>query len=545
MDFLDEDLSPSAPPPAPAPKREKPRARESRRAAPAVHGREMPHSVEAERALLACCLMDGATVLERCHEAGVDAGAFHHPANRLLFEAMVAVSGYGGDTVLDPITVFEELRRRGVAEEVGGWVGISTLTDGLTTTAQMRQYLGIVQGKARMREVIRQATALVEAGFSGDVEATAVLLNRMGKVELGPTVKRLLPPIEDVTMMTFDELPAMPAEVVKGLLHRTTKAVIGGSSKGKKTWALIDLAVSVACGREWWGFGTVPGKVVYVNFEIPRAFFARRVQAVEEVKGCRVKPGMLSVWTLRGHAKPIAELVGDMLAELERMEGLALLVVDPIYKFFEGLDENKAGDASFVLNRLEQICVKVGCALAFGAHYSKGNQAAKEAIDRIGGSGVFARDPDTILTMTAHQEEGAFTVDATLRNLAPIEHFVIRWDYPLFTRDASLDPEDLKRAKPVVKKVEKDKGKGGRPARWRIEDLLRHYPESGAAHLPASDVFREARVEGFTPAPKHLYYFQKQMLGFGWIEPASKMDKRYRRTELGDSVVRNDKGDEP
>jgi len=38
-------------------------------------------------------------------------------------------------------------------------------------------------------------------------------------------------------------------------------------------------------------------------------------------------------------------------------------------------------------------------ASVFGAHFSKGNQAGKESIDRISGSGVFARDPDTILVI--------------------------------------------------------------------------------------------------------------------------------------------------
>jgi len=49
--------------------------------------------------------------------------------------------------------------------------------------------------------------------------------------------------------------------------------------------------------------------------------------------------------------------------------------------------------------------------------------------------------------MTAHEEEKAFTVDATLRNFAPINPFVIRWDWPLFRRDAALDPQNLKQSR--------------------------------------------------------------------------------------------------
>ena len=58
-----------------------------------------------------------------------------------------------------------------------------------------------------------------------------------------------------------------------------------------------------------------------------------------------------------------------------------------------------------MLNEIEALAVETGAAVAFGAHYSKGNQAGKEVIDRIGGSGVFARDPDSILNFTRHEEE--------------------------------------------------------------------------------------------------------------------------------------------
>jgi hypothetical protein len=114
-----------------------------------------------------------------------------------------------------------------------------------------------------------------------------------------------------------------------------------------------------------------------------------------------------------------------------------------------------------MLNQLEKIAVKTDAAVAFGAHYSKGNQALKESIDRIGGSGVFARDPDSILTMTAHEEPDAFTVDATLRNHAPIEPFVVKWAWPLFYRDEQLDPEQLKPART-----------GGRPEKYSPNLLL-------------------------------------------------------------------------
>ena len=125
-----------------------------------------------------------------------------------------------------------------------------------------------------------------------------------------------------------------------------------------------------------------------------------------------------------------------------------MIVLDPIYKLLGARDENKAGDIASLLNEIELLAVKTGAAVAFGAHFSKGNQSQKESIDRIGGSGVFARDPDTILTFTRHDETDCFTVDATLRNHPPIDPFVVRWEFPLMCVDSTFDPANLTALEP-------------------------------------------------------------------------------------------------
>ncbi len=52
--------------------------------------------------------------------------------------------------------------------------------------------------------------------------------------------------------------------------------------------------------------------------------------------------------------------------------------------------------------------------------------------------------PDSILTLTRHEEDEAFTLDCTLRNHPPVEPFVVRWKFPTMERDGSLDPGKLK-----------------------------------------------------------------------------------------------------
>jgi hypothetical protein len=155
---------------------------------------------------------------------------------------------------------------------------------------------------------------------------------------------------------------------------------------------------------------------------------------------------MFSVWNLRGHVADWAKLQSQIATDT-----YALIVIDPTYKLLFNRDENKAGDIASLMNELETVATRTGAAVAFGAHYSKGNQSQKESIDRIGGSGVFARDPDSILNFTRHEENDCFTVDATLRNHPPIQQFVVRWEYPLMCIDSLLDPDRLKQAGAAVK----------------------------------------------------------------------------------------------
>jgi predicted transcriptional regulator len=239
-----------------------------------------------------------------------------------------------------------------------------------------------------------------------------------------------------------DEEIKLPPEIIEGVLHQGLKGVLGSNSKARKTWILLDAAISVATGQPFWKWRTCKGRVLYINFEIPRAFIRWRIQRVCESKGV-ADVANLDVWTLRGHGAALWSLLPAMLAKIETGKYL-LIIIDPIYKALGGRDENSAGDIGELCNELEQIAVATGAAVLFAAYFSKGNQAAKEAIDRIGGSGVWGRDPDTIITLTKHQVEGAFTVDLILRNLPEQKPFVVEWNFPIMKVAPEFNPEELK-----------------------------------------------------------------------------------------------------
>ena len=236
-----------------------------------------------------------------------------------------------------------------------------------------------------------------------------------------------------------------PAEIVEGILHQGSKLVLGGSSKSFKTWNLLDLAISVATGADWLGRLTSQGKVLFLNFEIQGYAWQRRIESVARAKGVELKSGQLDLLNMRGHAASFKKLIPQIIQRC-RNKNYVLVVLDPIYKIYGDADENKASDVAALLNALEQLATESGAAVAFGAHFAKGNASGKETIDRISGSGVFARDPDSLLILTKHEEEDAFAVEAVLRNFPPVKPFVVRWKFPLMQRADELDPKRLKKA---------------------------------------------------------------------------------------------------
>jgi RecA-family ATPase len=285
-----------------------------------------------------------------------------------------------------------------------------------------------------------------------------------------------------------------PPSIIEGLLHRQLSLVIGGSSKTYKSWTLLDMAVSVANGSDFWGMKTTKGKVLYINFEIPEYYMRERVKAVSKAKDISLPSDNLYIWNLRGRAQAL-ENIRPTFTKVMANANFSMVILDPIYKTLGDRDENAAGDINSLMNEMEHLALETGAAVVFATHFSKGNQASKSPIDRISGSGVFARSPDTILVMTEHEEDGCYTVDSTVRNFDTPRPFVVKMNFPLFTRTESLDPQKLKRP-------------GGRPqAEDCVPDVIDYLKavKSKSSYdkdwwVPLSDIVQNMTEAGHSPS---------------------------------------------
>jgi AAA domain/DnaB-like helicase N terminal domain len=474
-------------PPSTALTAEKPRARKEKRAPVAqaedIH-RMPPHSVEMELGVLSSIMQDSQfgskafTVLAEV--AGkITPDYFYVPAHKTIYESYLHLWRAG--IAIDLISFTQWMRDHKLLDIVGGAPYVTNLITFVPTAANVVYYTERLTDLMRKREAIAYGTRLVRSAYAAADEDE--FIQQVQRVQSGlaslVSTNGKFPAMIDVAVACGDGTPdELPPLVIHYLLHQASKMLLGGNSKGRKTWALMDLALSVATGSDWWGFHTRRGCVCYVNLEIQPAFFRQRMRKIIEVRNLLPERGSLFAWHLRGYAKPMNELVGDLLTFLQQHR-FTLIIIDPIYKTLPATHgaENDSAIITQLLNDVEAIAVETDAAVLFSSHFSKGDQSEKEAADRVSGSGAWARDPDSVLTMTPHEDLDCFTVNAMLRNLAPIKEFVVKWDYPLFVRCDDADPDRLRRPKGKGRPVENTAAEvlaAMKDTPWRTAELQKH-----------------------------------------------------------------------
>jgi RecA-family ATPase len=234
-----------------------------------------------------------------------------------------------------------------------------------------------------------------------------------------------------------------PPQLIEGILFQGAKMIIAGPSKSRKTWNLTDLAIAVSLGAPWCGFPTKASTVLYVNLEIAKFSYRKRIRMICNGRG--FEPASLSrfhVWNRRGKENEIVGLASQLRAMTART-GADLLIIDPIYKTYGDREENSNTEMAQVLNELEKLAQDTGAAVLIAAHFPKGNLSGRDAIDRVAGASVFGRDPDALLIMTPHEQADAFTVTPVLRDLPSPDEFVIQWAGMGFRR-IGADPKAIK-----------------------------------------------------------------------------------------------------
>jgi replicative DNA helicase len=168
-----------------------------------------PHDVAAEQCVLGGMLLSKDAISDVIEV--IRPTDHYRPAHQLVHEAILDL--YARGEPADPITVANELTRRGELTRIGGAPYLHTLIASVPTAANAGYYARIVRERAILRRLVEAGTRIVQFGYAGDSDADD-LVDRAQAEVYAVTDRRIAEdyhPLSEIMPQALEEIEAIGA----------------------------------------------------------------------------------------------------------------------------------------------------------------------------------------------------------------------------------------------------------------------------------------------------------------------------------------------
>ena len=405
--------------------------------------RSMPHSAEAEQAVLGAMLIDADCVKDVMDQLQSD--DFYLRQNREIYETISHMFVYSKP--IDGVTVAGEMEKLGLYNE-NTRPYLVQLMEVTPTSANVMEYVKIVRDKALMRQVATAAadiTAMVQEGVgaagdmleSAEQKVYAIRRGRSGQgmLTVGMVLKDVMDHLAELTASGGKTLPGMSTGLssvdakINGMNKSDLLLLAARPGMGKTSMALnIALSAAKASGKT----------VAIFSLEMSREQLVTRLIAAEGlVENQRLVTGNLreSDWMkIAEAASSLSKLdiriddnplltVADMNAKCRRLDNLGLVVIDYLQlmtsaggKSYSG--ENRQQAVSDISRMLKIMAKELGVPVLCLSQLSRANEKREDKrpmLSDLRESGAIEQDADIVMFL---YREDYYNEDTDKRNVA-------------------------------------------------------------------------------------------------------------------------------
>jgi replicative DNA helicase len=168
-----------------------------------------PHDVAAEQCVLGGMLLSKDAISDVIEV--IRPSDHYRPAHQLVHEAILDL--YARGEPADPITVANELTRRGELTRIGGAPYLHTLIASVPTAANAGYYARIVRERAILRRLVEAGTRIVQFGYAADSDADDMVDRAQAEV-YAVTDRRIAEdyhPLSEIMPQALEEIEAIGA----------------------------------------------------------------------------------------------------------------------------------------------------------------------------------------------------------------------------------------------------------------------------------------------------------------------------------------------
>lgn len=365
--------------------------------------------LENERALLGSWIDKPEKTEEEIANLNITLEWFDHPECKTMFEAIKRLTDKGEP--VDAITVHTEsgLHSKTVQE----------FLDIQCVAGHQNHYALPLQARYIQRQATRllndakgNPTALLHA-----IEQITALLPQRDSTATALTASEWLQQQDEPT-----------SELVSGLIDQGGRVAIVGQSKARKSFLALQLAIALATGKPFLGYQTTAQRVLLLNGEITGSHYKKRVRRM--IEALAINPSELSGLRIANTSEDATPWDLARILTMAKSLKVSAVIVDPAYLLLEDeIDQQEVRRCVREMKRFAQI----GITLLMIYHATKGRIGDRQVIDRVAGSGIFARDCSTLVSLCEHANEADHVVmSCEVRNHPPQPPKTILFDNGAF-----------------------------------------------------------------------------------------------------------------
>ncbi len=405
--------------------------------------RQMPHSVEAEQAVLGSMLIDSRCVPEVIDQLRPD--DFYLRQNREIYEAIYSMFNYS--MTIDPVTVLENMKKNGTYDEANSRGYVLQLMDATPTAANVKEYVSILKDKTLLRRVAETAgelTAQIQQGTETGQDMLEMAEQRIYAIRQGRAARGLTP-ISQVMIETYERLNELAASdsAIPGL--STGLVDLDRAISGLNKSDLILLAARPGMGKTSMALnilleaGKKSGKnVVFFSLEMSREQLAMRLIASEcFVDNKKLVTGKLTDDDWEKVAAAADSLnqskilidddstvtVADINAKCRRVDNLGLVIIDYLQLMQSAGGKTRSGDnrqqiVSDISRSLKIMAKELNVPVLCLSQLSRANEGRTDKrpmLSDLRESGAIEQDADIVMFL---YREGYYNKDTENPNLA-------------------------------------------------------------------------------------------------------------------------------
>lgn len=360
-----------------------------------------PHSEEAERGVLGCCLLSPDCISD-CRAKNLTVQDFYDLRNQIIYGTLLMLEVKLETFEIDVFAIQESLKKRRFLDDIGGLAYLNSLPDATPSAANIDYFVEIVLEKSTLRKIVHACadTANKVYEHTGDVKTLVDEVQRDFEVitnrEISACQRFSISDLDDFDLKNRDDVL-----VGNGYLMKASNLLINGASGRGKSSLLMMRMVLWVLGRDFYGQRPArPMKAVFFQAENNKRDLSRQFQGVRDYLRINIFDTPKEFQMLCDNLEFIycPAICGPEFLQFAERELLKhpcdIAALDPLVSFAKEDLNTQKGAAEFIRQGLFKISAKTGVAWVVNHHTPKprgGEQAfvKKLSDQQYAGAGSF------------------------------------------------------------------------------------------------------------------------------------------------------------